>query len=162
MPITLESRVRRMQVFNLPHEAFCKDACACSDTTVVIVAEHPRTGDRARKHVAKRVPASMTWLARERRAGLPSVLLEVPDIQAAIERGYLRVVEQTPDRADASASPTTSAPAAFSSAIAAAPSSPAAAAAPSPTAAPASISPAGPTSAPNRTAAPTAPAAKGP
>ena len=125
MPITLESRVRRMQVFNLPHEAFCKDACGCSETTVVIVAENPRTGDRAPKHVAKRVPASMTWLARERRAGLPSVLLEVPDVKAAIGRGYLRVVEQSPDVADATATstPASPAPAARSPPAAAAPSS---------------------------------------
>ena len=126
MPITLESRVRRMQVFNLPHEAFCKGACACSETTVVVVAEHPRTGDRAPKHVAKRVPPSMTWLARERRAGLPSVLLEVPDVKAAIARGYLRVVEQTPDAADvpAALAPIAPAPASPSSPTAAAPSSP--------------------------------------
>lgn len=124
MPITLESRVRRMQVFNLPHEAFCKGACACSETTVVVVAEHPRTGDRAPKHVAKRVPPSMTWLARERRAGLPSVLLEVPDVKAAIARGYLRVVEQTPDCADTPATPSPTTAAAPSSTTAPAPSSP--------------------------------------
>ena len=146
MPITLESRVRRMQVFNLPHEVFCKGVCACSATTVVVVAEHPRTGDRAPKHVAKRVPPSMTWLARERRAGLPSVLLEVPDVKAAIERGYLRVVEQTPDGADAPASASLASPAPASR---------------SPTTAEAPSSPTAATSAPSPTTTPTVPAAKG-
>lgn len=99
MPITLESRVRRMQVVNLPHEVCCRDACACTETTVVVVAENPRTGDRAPKRVTKAVPDSMTWLALERRAGLPSALLEVPDVQAALARGDLRLVEQTPEPA---------------------------------------------------------------
>jgi len=110
MPITLESRVRRMQVFNLPHEAFCRDGCACSQTTVVVTAENPRTGERARKHVVKTVPASMTWLAGERRDGLPAALLEVPDVKAAIDRGHLRLAKQTPDPAPEPAvttSPTT-------------------------------------------------------
>jgi hypothetical protein len=112
MPITLESRVRRMQVFNLPHESFCRDRCACSQTTVVITAENPRTGERARKNVSKTVPASMTLLAGERRAGLSAALLEVPDVKAAIDRGDLRLVQQTPDPAPpASAASAASAPA---------------------------------------------------
>ena len=47
MPITLESRVRRMQVVNLPHDAFCRERYACTETTVVIVAENLRTGRSA-------------------------------------------------------------------------------------------------------------------
>jgi hypothetical protein len=112
MPITLESRVRRMQVFNLPHESFCRDRCACSQTTVVVTVENPRTGEHARKSVQKTVPASMTLLAGERRAGLPAALLEVPDVKAAIDRGHLRLVAQTPDPAPpASAASAASAPA---------------------------------------------------
>ena len=95
MPITLESRIRRMQVVNLPHEAFCRERCECTEMTVVIAAENPRTGERAPTRVSKRVPTSMTWLAGERRTGLTSVLLEVPDVKAAIACGFLRLVEQT-------------------------------------------------------------------
>jgi hypothetical protein len=84
-------------VFNLPHEVACRDECGCSETTVFVTAENPRTGDRARQRVAKQVPTSLTWLALERRAGLPSHLLDVPDIQAALAAGHLRLVEQTPD-----------------------------------------------------------------
>jgi hypothetical protein len=101
MPITLENRVRRMLVVNLPHDVSCRERCACTETTVVVTAENPRTGDRASQRVAKQLPAAMTWLALERRAGLPSALLEVPDIRAAIGRGHLRLVEQTPDPAPA-------------------------------------------------------------
>jgi phage baseplate assembly protein W len=97
MPVTLESRVRQMQVFNLPHYAYCKDGCACSDTMVVVVAQNPRTGERAPRHVVRKTPTSMTLLARERRSGLPVRILEVPEVKAAITRRLVRVVEQTPD-----------------------------------------------------------------
>ncbi len=104
MPVTLESRVRQMQVFNLPHEAFCRDGrCACSDITVVVSEENPRTGERAPRNIQKKAPASLTLLALERRSGLPSVLLDVPDVRAAIARGRVRVVEQSPDTPPATA-----------------------------------------------------------
>lgn len=99
MPITLESRVRRMLIVNLPHDVFCRGACACTQIPVVVTAENPRTGERAGTHVWKGAPASMTWLALERKAGLPGHLLEVPDVKAAIGRGHLRLVEQTPEPA---------------------------------------------------------------
>jgi hypothetical protein len=106
MPVTIESRVRRMQVFNLPHHLYCKDGCACSDTTVVVFAENPRTGERVRRHASRKMPGSLTLLARERRSGLPLALLEVPEVKAAIARRSVRVIEQSPDK------PATPAPAA--------------------------------------------------
>jgi hypothetical protein len=99
MPVTLESRTRRMQVFHLSHNVFCRDRCACSDVTVVVTAENPRTGERAPRPLQKKVPGSITLLARERKPGLPSRLLELAEVKAAIARGYLRIVEQTPDDA---------------------------------------------------------------
>lgn len=97
MPVTLESRSRRMQVFHLPHEVCCRDRCACADVAVFVVAEHPRTGERARKKLVKRVPGSITFLARERKENVPVALLELAQVKAAIGRGYLRIVAQTPD-----------------------------------------------------------------
>lgn len=97
MPVTLESRSRRMQVFYLPHEVCCRERCACADVAVFVVAEHPRTGERARKKVVKRVPGSITFLARERKDNVPAALLELAEVKAAIGRGYLRIVAQTPD-----------------------------------------------------------------
>lgn len=97
MPVTLESRSRRMQVFHLPHEVCCRERCACADVAVFVVAEHPRTGERARKKVVKKVPGSITFLARERKENLPARLLELAQVKAAIGRGYLRIVAQTPD-----------------------------------------------------------------
>jgi hypothetical protein len=102
MPLTLESRARRMQVFHLPHEVFCRDRCTCVEVPTVAVAENPRTGERARKHLNKKVPGAITFLARERKPGLPSALLELAQVKAAIGRGYLRIVEQAPDVAVAS------------------------------------------------------------
>lgn len=97
MPVTLESRSRRMQVFHLPHEVCCRDRCTCAEVAVFVVAEHPRTGERARKRVVKRVPGSITFLARERKPDLPAALLELSQVKAAIGRGYLRIVAQAPD-----------------------------------------------------------------
>lgn len=96
MPVTLENRIRRMQVFNLEHAAFCAGGdCACSDITAVIVEHNPRTGERAPRHVTKKAPASLTLLALERRDGLRDSIVSVPEIRAAIDRGLVRVVEQT-------------------------------------------------------------------
>ena len=97
MPVTLESRVRQMQVFNLPHDTYCLDgSCSCSDTTVVVVEENPRTEQFAPRRVGSKTPDSLTLLALERRTGLPDGILEVPEVQAAIARGRVRVIEQTP------------------------------------------------------------------
>lgn len=104
MPLTLESRTRRMQVFHVPHAVGCQERCICAEQVVVTTVEHPRTGERAQRHHRKMMPGSITFLALERQAGLPSALLGVAEIKVAIDRGYLRVVEQTPElRADAAA-----------------------------------------------------------
>ena len=98
MPVTLESRLRQIQVFNLDHDAYCRPgACECADLAVLVVDENPRTGDRAQRRVEKKAPGSLTMLALERRAGLPTRLLDVPEVRAAIARGHVRVVEQVPD-----------------------------------------------------------------
>ncbi len=97
MPVTLESRIRRMQVFNLEHEAYCAAGeCACSDITTVVMEHNPRTGERAPRHVTKKAPASITLLALERREGMRDSIVSAPEMRAAIERGLVRVVEQTP------------------------------------------------------------------
>lgn len=97
MPVTIESRVRRMQVFNLEHAAFCAGGeCTCSDITAVVVEHNPRTGERAPRHVTKKAPASLTLLALERREGLRESVLSVPELRVAIEHGHVRIVEQTP------------------------------------------------------------------
>ncbi len=100
MAVTLESRLRQMQVFNLNHEAYCAGAdCACSQVTTVVVDENPRTGERAPRRITRRAPGSLTLLAQERRDGLPNSVLAVPEVRAAIAKGHLRVVAQTPDAA---------------------------------------------------------------
>ncbi len=98
MAVTLESRLRQMQVFNLNHEAYCAGAdCACSQVTTVVVDENPRTGERAPRRITRRAPGSLTLLARERRDDLPNSILAVPEVRAAIAKGPLRVVAQSPD-----------------------------------------------------------------
>jgi hypothetical protein len=98
MPVTLENRLRQMQVFNLVHEAYCREgACACSEVEVVVVEENPRTGERAPRRVSRRAAAALTLLAREVRPGLPDAVLDVLDVRAAVARGQLRVVRQGPE-----------------------------------------------------------------
>jgi hypothetical protein len=153
MPLTLQSRARRMQVFHLPHDVWCRGRCACEEVTTVAVAENRRTGERARQQLTKKVPGSMTFLALERKQGLPAALLGIAEIKAAIDRGYLRVVEHTPDAVvapvpssgaagaappsssgSASAAPPSSAPATLPFAATAAPPAPAMPPAPTPAA----------------------------
>ena len=111
MPVTLQNRSCQMQVFNLVHDAYCRGrTCSCSEITTVVVDENPRTGERAPRRVPKRIPAALTLLAREVRAGLPGTVLQVPDVRAAIARGILRVVAQTADAPPATAPPAKAGP----------------------------------------------------
>ena len=97
MPVTLESRLRQIQVFNLDHDAYCGvGACVCSDITTVVLEENSRTGERAPRRITRKAPGALTLLARERQVGLPDAVLQVPEVRAAIERGHVRVLEQTP------------------------------------------------------------------
>jgi hypothetical protein len=85
--VTLENRLRQMQVFNLIHDPYCRGReCSCSEVTVVVTDENPRTGERAPRRVPRKVPTALTLLAREVRKGLPDVVLRVPDVRAAIDR----------------------------------------------------------------------------
>lgn len=115
MPVTIENRLRQMQVFNLVHDAYCRGrGCSCSEITVVVTDENPRTGERAPRRVPKKVPAALTLLAREVRSGLPTSVLQVPDVRAALARGALRIAAQEadPPLAPASTPPLASSPAA--------------------------------------------------
>ena len=97
MPVVLESRVKRMQVFNLDHEGCCRtDRCGCAELLLVLVDENPRTGERSPRRITKKIPASLTLLALERREGLGEEVLEAAEVKAAIVSGFVRVIEQTP------------------------------------------------------------------
>jgi len=93
MPITLENRGRQMQVFNLPHELYCEKAgrCGCVQETVTTWVEDTATGERSLRSTIKRIPASLTLLAREKQPGFHEAVLEVPEVQRAIKLGTVRV-----------------------------------------------------------------------
>jgi hypothetical protein len=93
MPITLENRGRQMQVFNLPHELYCEKSgrCGCAQEIVNTWVEDAATGERSLRSTVKRIPASLTLLAREKHSELAEAVLEVPEIQRAIELGAVRV-----------------------------------------------------------------------
>jgi hypothetical protein len=96
MPITLENRGRQMQVFNLPHELYCEKAgrCGCAEEIVNTWVEDVATGERSLRSTIKRIPASLTLLAREKHPGLAEAVLEVPEVQRAIELGAVRVLTE--------------------------------------------------------------------
>jgi hypothetical protein len=104
MPITLENRGRQMQVFNLPHELYCEKSgrCDCAQEIVNTWVEEAATGERTLRSTIKRIPASLTLLAREKHAELAEAVLEVPEIQRAIALGTVRVwTEQARQAVDA-------------------------------------------------------------
>ncbi|WP_428264544.1 hypothetical protein [Haliangium sp.] len=96
MTITLENRERRMQVFNLPHDIYCEavEYCACAATDVTTLLEDARTGERMARTATRRIPASITLLARESRRGLPEAVLRIPEIRRAVDRRALRVLTE--------------------------------------------------------------------
>lgn len=97
MPVTLQNRLRQMQVFNLDHAAYCgPTGCACIDTTVTVSVEDPRTGERRPRQLDKKIPQSLTLLALERRTELPDTVLDVSEVRAAIDAGTVRVLAQPP------------------------------------------------------------------
>jgi hypothetical protein len=93
--MTLQSRLRGMQVFALEHATFCgPEGCACTSVPVLVTEENPRTGERARRWQLKLVPGSFTLLALERRERLSPRLLRLPALRMALARGSLRLVEE--------------------------------------------------------------------
>lgn len=113
----LRNLERRVQVFNLPHEIMCKDKplpeapapdaseeaqaaydkaladykCNC-DKAVVSTTETSPSGDVGIRHVEKIIPKSITILARET-VDVADKVLEVPEVQAAVRAGALRVLD---------------------------------------------------------------------
>jgi hypothetical protein len=96
MPITLENRGRQMQVFNLPHERYCEKSgrCGCAQEIVNTWVEDAATGERTLRSTIKRIPGSLTLLAREKHPELAEAVLELPEVQRAIELGTVRVLTE--------------------------------------------------------------------
>jgi hypothetical protein len=107
MPITLESKARQMQVFNLPHDIYCAVAghCRCQEQLVTTVVEDPQTGERTPRSVVRRIPASLTLLAGARAQNLEEAVLKVAEIRTAIERGAIRVFTEPTAMAGTAAGP---------------------------------------------------------
>jgi hypothetical protein len=78
MTVVLINRTRRMKVFTLGHDTYCKAVGSCSCT----VADA-----RSGRHVA----ASLTLAAGLRSPELPDAVLRVPDIARAVGAGELAV-----------------------------------------------------------------------
>ena len=95
MAVTLESRVRRMQVFNLEHEAYCQGPeCCCSEMAMLVSDHNPITGEKGLRPITKRVPGSLTLLALDRMTGLPDAVVNVSELREAIARGFVHVTTE--------------------------------------------------------------------
>ena len=95
MAVTLESRVRRMQVFNLDHETYCQGPeCCCSEMDLLVSDHNAVTGEKGVRPIRKRVPGSLTLLALDRLTGLPDVVVNVPEVREAIARGFVQATTE--------------------------------------------------------------------
>ena len=94
MPIALKNTQRRMQVFNLRHDVYCEPSgsCGCREQTITTVEESPMTGERRPRSLKRKVPASLTLLALEKRDGMHEAVLKLPEVKRAVDRGELRVL----------------------------------------------------------------------
>jgi len=76
--ITIENLEPRMTVYNLAHPDFVR-------TRKIPQVQELKGGKSVGVFVKKRIPTSITFLARERKSCLPNSILRCPDIKAAIE-----------------------------------------------------------------------------
>ncbi len=97
--VTVESRLKQMQVFNLEHEVCCKTKCGCTQEVVTVVKKHPRTGIEGTARVTRRHHDVKTILAREKDIQVSESFLELPAVKNAINARSLRVTSRTASRA---------------------------------------------------------------
>jgi len=89
--VKLKNNSGRVWECNLPHASFCGcGPCSCQTVRQPSIVHDPRTGNQATKELRRRVCASMTLLAGETRECGDNIL-RVPEVQAAVQRGELRV-----------------------------------------------------------------------
>ena len=91
--IILKEEVGRLQSFNLPHEQLCETVGECSCSTVVFrtAVKNKRTGELTVKPVQRRVPKSITLLARQESEPLPKAVLDCPEIRSALKAKPRRI-----------------------------------------------------------------------
>lgn len=92
--VIIEGRVARMQVFNLPHDVYCKamGVCSCSEQMVskTVYSQIDKGQMRHSQLVKKLINSSLTVRFRQRVA-VPRAVLACPEIKVALERKWLRV-----------------------------------------------------------------------
>ena len=93
--VTVESRLKQMQVFNLDHEVCCKTKCGCKEEITTVTKKHPKTGMEGPARVKKRHAGVVTFLAREKIPDLSDSFLKLQTVKTAIANRSLRVVSQT-------------------------------------------------------------------
>lgn len=91
--VTLVNRLNQKQDFNLEHDAWCTEqACVCSKVKLFVIDENKK-GTRAPREVIRRLPASTTFLAKEKR-NFPDRILQCAEVAGALAKGSLLKVSQ--------------------------------------------------------------------
>lgn len=92
--VTMKSRTKTAQVFNLPCPGDCKpgETCFCNTIRTELREELP-DGTKGVRVLERRLPGSVTFLAGETKE-LPDWVARCPDVKGALDRGSLRLIER--------------------------------------------------------------------
>jgi len=84
--VVLIEMANKLQVFNLPHEHYCRalGACSCKQNEAKVMDRAPRTGKPVIKTIMMRVPKVLTVYPRTRTQPLPAAVLECPEVKSAL------------------------------------------------------------------------------
>jgi len=83
--VTIENLQPKMTVYNLAHPAHTR-------VRKIPQVQELKNGKSIGVFVKKRLPTSITFLARERKSCLPDTILQCPDIQAGLRSRRLRMI----------------------------------------------------------------------
>lgn len=100
--ITLENLVRRPHVITLVHDTACdEESCNCSRTVIGVTDHDARTGKKTVRAVRKKLPTSVTLLARgsagggDVAVGLPHGVRNLPHVKKLLGRGEVKATIET-------------------------------------------------------------------
>jgi hypothetical protein len=87
--VTLENRSPRRKIFHLTHDHACSGAsCSCARVVVGVQDHNPKTGVKSLRALRRRLPGSITLLARGHEgakvSGLPETILADAEVAKAI------------------------------------------------------------------------------
>lgn len=90
--VIIRNLARTLFVLNLEHRDYSGHAaCKPQELKFVLPAE-TEDGTKGTRHIEKKVPASITWLAGQESEPLPDAVAEAPQIRLRVAQGLMSVV----------------------------------------------------------------------